>query len=55
MSKLVKYYREFNKEVLTKPEESLAMLAYVAAFGDENVALYEHRSKSKGDIPEELK
>jgi hypothetical protein len=31
------------------------MLAYVAAFGDENVALYEYRSKSKGDIPEELK
>ena len=55
MSKLVKYYREFNKEVLTKPEDSLAMLAYVAANGDENVALYEHRSRSKGEVPEELK
>lgn len=54
LSKLVTYYREFNKEVLTKPEESLAMLAYVAAYGDENIALYEHRSKSKGAIPEEI-
>lgn len=55
MTKLVKYYREFNKEVLTKPEESLALLAYVAAHGDENVALYEHKSKSKGDISDELR
>ena len=31
------------------------MLSYVTKFGDENIALYEHRKSKSGDIPEAIK
>jgi hypothetical protein len=31
------------------------MLSYVTKFGDENIALYEHRKSKSGGIPEAIK
>lgn len=58
MKQLVQFYREFNKEVITSTkEESLSMLGYVVAHGDENLALFEFKRKNgeKSDVPENLK
>ena len=55
LGQLVDYYREFNKEVISVPDDSLAMLAYVTKYGDENLALYEHRKTNKEEPSEELK
>ena len=59
MTNLVEYYRQFNKEMISKPEESLPMLYHVGRHGDENVALYEYRkthtSSGSMNLPEELK
>ena len=46
MSKLVMYYREFNKDVIPQSDLCISMLGYMVKHGDENLAVYEYRTKN---------
>ena len=57
MSRLVMYYREFNKDVIAQSDQCISMLGHMVKYGDENLAVYEYRFKNPGkaELPQDLK
>ena len=57
MSKLVMYYREFNKDVIPQSDQCISMLGYMVKHGDENLAVYEYRTKNPAgtELTQDLK